>query len=268
MRTNPPLTIEVAQLPGGSGPSEDRVFVTPNAVIVLDGATQVRKLERDGGWIAQQLGQRLADGLTRAPDAPLVDLLEESLIDLVEEYQLRPGESPSTTVNIVRCTEEAVDVLVLCDSPVALLTAGDQLEVVRDDRLRDVLQAIERPLGRRDMSDPAWQAAVDKLEAQRNVPGGFWAASASPQAARQAMVISRPIDRVAAALSMTDGVAVGIDEYRTPASWSDAFSLASNSGPGALLWAVQASELLDRDCTRWPRTKPHDDKALALLRLA
>lgn len=266
MRSTPPLTIEIAQLPGGNGPSEDRIFVTPNAVIVLDGATQVHKLERDGGWIAQQLGQRLADGLTRAPEVPLVDLLEESLTDLVAEYQLRPGESPSTTVNIVRCTEDTVDVLVLCDSPVALLGVDDQLEVVRDDRLRDILQTIERPPGRRDMSDPAWQAAVDRLEAQRNVPGGFWAASATPQAARQARVVSRPIHRVAATLSMTDGVAVGMDEYRTPATWSEAVSQAMNGGPQALLRAVHATELLDRDCTRWPRTKLHDDKALALLR--
>jgi len=268
MRPAPPLTIEVAQLPGGTGPSEDRVFVTPNAVIVLDGATQVRKLERDGGWIAQQLGQRLADGLTRVPDAPLVDLLERSLIDLVAEYQLRPGESPSTTVNIVRCTDETIDVLVLCDSPVALLGADDQVEVIRDDRLRDVLQAIERPPGRRNMTDPAWQVAVDQLEAQRNVPGGFWAASASPQAARQAKVVSRPIDRVAATLSMTDGVAVGMDEYRTPTSWTDAVSLALSDGPESLLQTVHATELLDRDCIKWPRTKPHDDKALALVRLA
>lgn len=267
MRSTPPLTIEIAQLPGGNGPSEDRIFVTPNAVIVLDGATQVHKLERDGGWIAHQLGQRLADGLTRAPDVPLVDLLEDSMIDLVAEYQLRPGESPSTTVNIVRCTEGTVDVLVLCDSPVALLGTDDQLEVVRDDRLRDLLRTIKRPPGRRDMTDPAWRAAVDQLEAQRNVPGGFWAASASPQAARQARLVSRPIDRIAATLSMTDGVAVGMDEYRAPTSWRDAVSLALSHGPEALLGAVHATELQDQDCIRWPRTKIHDDKALALLRL-
>lgn len=267
MRTTPPLTIEVAQLPGGNGPSEDRVFVTPNAVIVLDGATQVRKLERDGGWIAQQLGQRLADGLIRVPDAPLVNLLEEALTDLVADYQLQPGESPSATVNIVRCTDEAVDVLVLCDSPVALLGTDGQLEVVRDDRLRDALRATGRPPGRRDMTDPAWQAAVDQFEAQRNVSGGFWVASANPQAARQVRLVSRPIDRIAATLSMTDGVAVGMDEYRMPSSWSSAVALALTGGPGVLLEAVNAAELLDQDCIRWPRSKPHDDKALALLRL-
>lgn len=266
MRTAPPLTIEVAQLPGGTGPSEDRVFVTPNAVIVLDGATQMRKLERDGGWIAQELGQRLVDGLTRSPDASLVDLLEQALADLIAQYRLQPRTAPSTTVNIVRCTEAAVDVLVLCDSPVALLCCDGTLDVVRDDRIQTVLESIHRPPGPRNLADPAWRTAVEEFEAKRNSPGGFWVASADSCAAHHALVVSQPLERVAASFSMTDGVAVAVDKYGMPASWYAAISMALGFGAERLLRVVHAIELTDPTCTHWPRTKPHDDKALAIAR--
>lgn len=266
MRSTPPLTIEIAQLPGGNGPSEDRVFVTPNAVIVLDGATQIRKLERDGGWIAQQLGQRLADHLTREPEAPPVDVLERSLVDLVAAYDLEPRSAPSTTVNMARLTNCKVDVLVLCDSPVAVQLTDRRIQVVRDDRLQNVLRSIQRPPGRRNMRDPAWQRAVAQFEARRNARGGFWVASADPQAAREAITRSFPLEDVVAVVSMTDGIAIGMDEYRSPPSWEEAITLATTVGPQTLVDLVHATEVLDADCTRWPRTKPHDDKALAVLR--
>lgn len=267
MRTSPPFTIKVAQLPGGNEPTEDRVFIAPNAVIVLDGATQLRKLERDGGWIAHELGQRLIDGLVRSPEVALDDLLEAALYELVEVHQLQPATSPSTTVNIVRLTATTVDVLVLCDSPVAIRHMDGKVHAIRDDRIGHVLSAIGRPVGRHRLGDSKWDDALSEFESLRNTSDGFWVASANPRAAREAITQSIPREDVVAILSMTDGVSVGVDRYGSPASWLEAFSLAEDLGPHAVLELVQTAENQDLDCVRWPRTKPHDDKILAIVRL-
>lgn len=267
MPTTPSLVVRTAERPGGDRPSEDRIFATDNAVIVLDGATQYLNHERDGGWIAEQLGQLLTNGLTLDPAIDLVHLLEQSIATLVDEYQLTPGASPSTTVNIVRAIDDVLDVLVLCDSPVIVLGTNGQVHEIRDDRLAETMGRLQRPSGRVDLNQQIWRDLLAQFEALRNHPNGFWAASATPEAARYAVLARFPISDIDLALAMTDGVAAGVDEYGEPPDWTTAAAIA-RTRPADLIDLVHRVELTDPDTTRWPRSKCHDDKAIAVVGLA
>lgn len=259
------LNIRTAELSAGGRPSEDRIFVTPNAVIVLDGASQALKLERTGAWIAEELGQRLAAGLRADPGQPLAPLLEHCIKDLVDTFELVPGEAPSATVAIVRLDGDALDVLVLCDSPVIVLDKDGTVLQIRDDRLAATVQAIGRPAGLTDMSDPRWVAAATAFEKLRNHPDGFWVASASPEAARHAVERRIPVSTVDTVLALTDGVSAGVDDYGLPSTWHEAIAIA-RAAPDELLSLIHEAEAGDPDAARWSRTKRHDDKALAVIR--
>jgi hypothetical protein len=55
------------------------VFVLPSAVIVLDGASAPEPTERDGGWLAQTLGDELAGRSTARPRVDLTDALHDAI---------------------------------------------------------------------------------------------------------------------------------------------------------------------------------------------
>ena len=62
----------------------------------------------------------------------------------------------------------------------------------------------------------------------------------------------------------TDGVSCGVDDYGL-FDWAQAFDLARETGPQAVLAVVREAEAGDPDGVRWPRPKRHDDQALVLV---
>lgn len=263
------LIVRTAERPGSPDrPSEDRIFTTPNAVIVLDGATQAIPLERDGGWIADQLGRRLVDALTTDPGGELVPTLERCIAAMVTDHDLRPDTAPSTTVNIVRRNADALDVLVLCDSPVIVLDTAGQIHEIRDDRLSDVVDRLNpTALDFRALPADERFARIHEFEAYRNQPDGFWCVTATPRAARHALVQTYVASEVESVLAMTDGVAAGVLKYGIPSNWRAALTVARRD-PKRLVDLIHLTESLDADCTRWKRSKRHDDKAAALIERA
>lgn len=243
------------------------MFTTGNAVIVLDGASQPEPTPRDGGWLADAVGSRLHLGLTAAPDADLGHLLERSIGDVVAEHGLIPGRGPSATVAMVRWLDETLDVLVLGDSPVVLLTADRGVVEIRDDRLAAVAIAERAALRRAAPGKDrtlAWAALVEAQRRLRNTPAGYWIVEALPGAARQAVRATFDPASVSAVLAMTDGVANGVHRYGVPSDWMSAVRIAA-ADPAALVDLVHETEAGDPTCARWPRSKPHDDKALAVV---
>lgn len=250
-------------------PSEDRIFIMPNAVAVLDGASQPIPDDHDGGWLAQTLGSDLRDRLTETPDADLHAVLADAIGATARRYGLIPGSSPSTTVSIVRWNATKVDVLVLGDSPVIALTRDERILEVRDDRLSHVASAERRALrasgtGLGSERTRQWQALVDAQRQRRNQPDGYWIAEAFPQAAAHAVHAQWDINDLALVMAITDGVANGIDRYHVPKDWHAAAELARND-PASLVNTIHNAEQDDANGARWPRTKRHDDKAIALL---
>jgi hypothetical protein len=256
------LIIRTAERPGNpTKPSEDRIFTTDNAVILLDGATQYEQRTYDGGWIAENAGKRIQAGLIDDPGVNLVDLVEQVIVDLVGDYGLVPGDAPSTTLALLRLGEGVVDALVIADSPVLIKRNDGELIEVRDSRLDRIVAQNPRPPGLADRSDPDWERRYRAIESQRNQPGGFWTIAASPQAAREAVTYSMGLGEFEAALLMSDGVSILHDVYE-PGGWASGFDRFVDD-PSAAIEQTVALEAADPHATRWPRSKQHDDKAIA-----
>ncbi|WP_424183336.1 hypothetical protein ACOBQX_15085 [Actinokineospora sp. G85] len=246
----PQITVAEAAgvgLDGQPRPTEDVVMVLPDAVVVLDGATATRDDLPSGGAYAIELGAQLVARLTAAPELPLVRHLSGAIRAVARGNGYTPGNSPSSTVAILRWTDDEVQALVLADSPIAVRTDSG-VEVVEDTRLAGL--AAE---------DRATPAAVDRV---RNTDGGFWVAEAVPAAAERAVLRTWPREAVQAALVATDGVSCAVDDYRL-LDWTAALRLADEEGPQALLDLVRAAERDDPEARRWPRGKVHDDQAVA-----
>lgn len=265
--TAPHVRVRTAQRPGRPDrPSEDRIFTTDNAVIVLDGASQPEAVERNGGWLAQQLGATLADRLRTAPTQELTDALESSITSVATKHGLVPGDSPSTTVAVIRWTDQALDVLVLCDSPVIVMTTDGRVEVIKDTRLDEVTGRINHAARLIDDDPQGWATLVGEQRRQRNRTGGYWVGEADPAAARHAITTSWPIENIEAAVAMTDGVSVGVERYHQPPDWPTAAKLAALD-PAHLVDVVHTAEDTDPAGATWPRSKVHDDKAIAVVTL-
>lgn len=226
------------------------MVTTGNAVVLLDGATEFRDDLPSGGWYATRLAERLDARLRARPDADLAGALAAAITDVATAHGLRPGHSPSSTVAMLRWTGEAVDALVLGDSPV-IAFGQSGTDIVADDRAL----ALRRSGALRT------REAVNR---RRNSEGGFWVAEADPAAARHALVRRWPLDSVDAVLLATDGAAVGVDTYGL-FDWAEVLDLARRKGAATVLDAVREAEHTDPHATRWPRSKRHDDQALALI---
>ncbi|WP_158886628.1 hypothetical protein [Amycolatopsis anabasis] len=247
--------IEVAEQAGVGAdgrprPTEDHVFVLDNAVLLLDGATAPRPDLPSGGWYAGLLTASLAARLRARPDDDLATVLAASIAEVAAAHGLLPGHSPSSTVAMLRWTPEAVEGLVLADSPIVAFGRSGP-DVLADDRLVSL----------RDNGKLLTGADVRR---RRNADDGFWVAEAEPAAAGRAMRKRWPRREVDAVLLASDGVAIGVDEYRI-FDWPGVYELARTRGLGSVLEAVRAAERADPDGTRWPRAKRHDDQALVLV---
>lgn len=263
--------VRTAERPGRDRPTEDRIFCTSSAVILLDGASQPDAGELDGGWYADTLGGDLHHRLTVSPTGDLSTLLADGIETIATENHLVAGGGPSATVSIVRWTDEQIDVLVLGDSPVIAATRAGEIWQVTDDRLKQVGRQERHRLAAAEgfaaANPERWRALVRTERAARNRPDGYWIAEADPAAAAHARQTSWPRDQVAAILAMSDGVAVGVSRYRIPPDWPTAFTIAAID-PAELVDLVHETESSDPSGERWPRSKKHDDKALAIVEIS
>lgn len=265
-----PARIATAERAAGDAPSQDRIVLVPGAVAVLDGASAPDPAERDGGWYADRLALQL---LARLPDQrhSLPEVLAGAIAAVAAEHDLVPGASPSSTVTVLRWSRTRVDGLVLGDSPLVVLTPAG-CEVLVDERLEDVAGAQRAAYQERLAMGGGYgeghrallRDLVGEQRRHRNRPGGYWIAEADPAAAAQALTASWPRRAVRTALLATDGVSRGIG--RAVPDWPTALALVGAAGPDALLEAVRVPERADPDGRAWPRSKRHDDQALAVVR--
>ncbi|OLF15734.1 hypothetical protein [Actinophytocola xanthii] len=270
------MKIDIAEQPGVGldgqpRPSEDVVVPLPNAVVLLDGATSTRP-GRGGGWYARVLAGHLVARLTGYPTMDLADLLAAAIHAVAREHDLVPGDSPSSTVALVRWSAETVEGLVLADSPVVAVTGGGTT-LLADHRLAALPRRgggyrgrLRAGAGYGEEHVAALRAAAAQVGELRNTEGGFWVAEADPDAAYQAVRASWPRAATSLVLLASDGVSCGVDDYGL-FDWPAVVELVRTRGPQAVLDEVRAAEESDRDGRRWPRPKVHDDQALAVVDL-
>jgi hypothetical protein len=116
-----PVHVTQAQLPLGKI-SEDKVITADSAVIMLDGASAFRAVPVAAAVYADCLGRHLHHGLSVCPGDDLSGILGDAISRTARELGLSPGNSPSSTVTIIRQAGHDADVLVLGDGLVVLPT--------------------------------------------------------------------------------------------------------------------------------------------------
>ncbi|MBT2208697.1 protein phosphatase 2C domain-containing protein [Actinomadura sp. NEAU-AAG7] len=238
-------------------------------MVVLDGVSPLRPEGPRDGWYPDALGQRILDLLDSDPSADLPDVLATAIDHVSAKHSLVPGESPASTVAILRWDDQHIDGLVLGDSPIVVFGQDGGVDVLRDGRHEAVVAELRRAARQTtegfDTLDDLIRATRPAKLARMNHDGGYWIAEAMPEAGHHAILRRWPINSVHAVAAMTDGVSCGVDDYGLPPSWPAALTLALNDGLQALLAVIHEAEATDKDRQRWPRPKTHDDKAAALV---
>jgi Protein phosphatase 2C len=264
--------LAVAELAGSGTASDDRICTAQDAVVVLDGVTGSDSGQLTAGQYAGKLGSSIAQTLTPGRGADLRSVLEQAIAAVVSEAGLEPGNSPSSTVAIAEWGGEFINALVLGDTVIVVFGADGGIEVVTDGRHAHVVARLRtdqrRMHGRREDCIGEVKEMIRATRAAKqelmNRPGGYWIAEAAPEAGRRAVVRSWPAQSVSALMVATDGVTCGPEQYGIPPSWPAALHVALCDGPEELLRLIHDAEAADPDGTRWPRSKVHDDKAVAL----
>lgn len=266
------MSVRVAQLPLPPG-GADRVFTAPDAVIVLDGASAFGPAAVSPAEYAARLGSELVSALAARPGVPLRNALARAIGTTASALGLTDDGGPSSTVAIARLGGGNADLLVLGDSYIACRSA-DTTAVLTDGRL----DRLHLPQARRYRSrlargsgfDGTHAAILRELQAsqraRRNTPGGYWIASADPEAAAHAISRTVPVAALEWIVLATDG-AVDTARYLGLDDW-EAIARSDQPGLAALLQQCHAwEESTDPDGRHLPRAKRHDDKAIATVNL-
>lgn len=263
------MIVRAAQLPAIPGGNQDRVLVGKRAVVVLDGATGTDNVVSVVDYV-DALGACLIKLLDGDPERSLRDVVTVALGDTVAELGVAVGRCPAATVAMVRDSGPAVEVLVLCDSPVYVATDTGTARIC-DSRLAELpvvsrQAALARIAGGSGFDSTHWQLLDDmRLEKAywRNQVNGYWIAEADPRAGQHAIVRTFPTAGVRWCALLTDGADepmrhLGIDIGAVVDH--DERALAELL---ARLHSWEAHD--DPDARRLPRFKCHDDKTIAVM---
>lgn len=263
------MRVAAAQLPSQDD-SDDKLFTTPNAVIMLDGASAFVPVPIAASTYAEQLGRHIRARLTERPDADLADVLAAAIEATAGELALSPGESPSSTVAIARVRRDTVDLLVLGDTEIVT-----PHETIRDDRLAQLALAPHQKYRDRLAAgggyDNEHRRILRELQAEqaqhRNRDRGYWIAEAAPEAAHHAVVSEHAEDVTPWLVLATDGA------YKTMAhlgldDWPNIAHASEQQLDAILARCREWEQQHDPDGRDLPRAKRHDDKCLAAAQLA
>jgi len=250
----------------------DRIVVTRNAVAVLDGASAFDPTGVQPGEYASRLGDSIAAALHDRPDAPLPSVLAQAITAAASALGLADGDGcPSSTVAIARLADSTLDLLALGDSYVFYGT-GPGSGTLTDDRLAGLRLPQQRQYRERLAAGGGYDDAHRELlralqrgqRRHRNRPGGYWIAAADPEAASRALTITLPATAETWAVLATDGT-VNTALHLGLGDWP----ALARSGPAALARLLRHcqdwEQHADPDGRQFPRSKRHDDKAIASL---
>ncbi len=251
--------------PAPGGANDDFLLVSDNWAIVLDGvsAYPVPDVGCQHGvrWFVNRLGLHFGYRLATAGGVPMTDLLADSIAVTAQDHgpgcDLAHPLTPAATVAAVRVVGGRLDWLVLGDATVAWTLEDGTTNSVTDDRADRLKDA---PIIVADVRryDPAYVASV------RNKPGGFWVASAQPEAAHQSLTGYLHLERVDRIGLFSDGVTRLVERF----GWTvqGIFEQAAELGVRSLIESVRGAEFSDPEPLRW-RGKPHDDATAVVIHL-
>jgi hypothetical protein len=250
--------------------SDDKIFVTDDAVIMLDGASAFAPVPVSVSAYAGHLGGKIRDQLTERPGIDLTEALRAGISSTADELALTPGESPSSTVTIARWLGDHLDLLVLGDNlavlPEAVIT-DDRLDVLDLEPRREYQQRLIAGAGYDKKHFATLRELQNQQAGQRNREGGYWIAEADPNAAAHAITVRRHLDAVPWVVLATDGVynPMSLHKYH---DWSRYAGYDDRQLANLLEQLRHWEANVDPNGQQLPRAKRHDDKSIAGIRFA
>ncbi|WP_030237786.1 protein phosphatase 2C domain-containing protein [Streptomyces sp. NRRL S-350] len=242
------ITYATAPTPGTAG--DDYGLIGDDWALVLDGATAnglPTGCTHTVRWYVHQLAAHLGTQLA-ATTYPLPEVLRVAIADLAVSHgrtcDMTCPDSPSSTVAAARVTGDQVELLVLCDSPILVLTHPGDVLVVTDTRTQHL---------------PGYTPA--DLSKLRNTDIGFWVASTNPAAADRAVTRTLPRAEVAAVALLTDGASRLADHYGW--SWEQLMNTLLDKGPREVIRLTREQEAIRSPA----RGKANDDATAIVIRL-
>jgi hypothetical protein len=261
------VRINASSDPGSERPNEDHFATGEDMVVVLDGATVRTETGCTHGvaWYVRHL----ADAIVDHPDSPPENALALAIVQTANQHRTcdlqHPG-TPSAAVAILQARQGTLRYLVLGDVTMVADTRHG-LKIVTDNRVSETARS------ERAIADALPNGSPQKAEAlvrmkqaeltARNVPGGFWIATADPRVVKHALIGEFALADVVRVALLTDGAARAVEPLHIH-DWASLMALLVSAGPEELIRQVRAVESKDPDATRWPRNKIHDDATVVV----
>lgn len=254
-------------------PSEDWFSVTPDLIVVLDGAT----VRTDTGckhglpWYVHQLGTVLIH--YAASDLPLQTILKWAITSVAQQHRRtcdlnHPG-TPSAAVGIIRNWNGMQQRLVLGDITVVTETDTD-LWAVSDSRVSRTAAIQRAEADLHPLGSPEKARAIAEMKplelAARNKPGGYYIAAADPSAAQEALYSEVPLEDIRRFAVLSDGAARYVDLFGL-SSWREALAFLELCGPEKFIEMVRMAEQGDPLGIQYPRNKGGDDATAVFVRV-
>lgn len=247
-------------------PNEDWHVVTPDLVVVCDGATVRTETGCTHGaaWYARRLGMEMMDWIELSPSVSLEEALHGAITDVsgrhVYTCDLKHPGTPSAGIAVVHISDDRLRYLVLGDVSIVIDTTSGPM-VVSDQRVSATASAERAEADIWPIGSDQKAAALLKMKpaelAARNVDGGYWIAAADPSAAEHSITGEVPFDEVKRFAVLTDGAARYVDLFGM-GQWSAILDIA----PHRLIEMVRNVENHDPLGIRYPRNKRHDDATM------
>jgi hypothetical protein len=263
-------TLEDPSTPAGT---EDALFVAERSFGVFDGATSLtgpRGAGPGGGAIAATLardvfaagaGRSLAE-LAREANERIAGAMDAARID-----RTRPENRWGTTAAVVRAGGDTLDWVSIGDSVILVVledgTFRPLVALYDHDRTTKRLVMAMGPV-----ADRRARLQGDLLAVRSRANVEYGVLNGEPAAREFIVQGSEPLARVRHVLLFTDGLLV---PRADPDGEDDLAPIVARFLEGGLAGAkdlVRGLEERDRDCTRYPRLKPHDDIAAIALTFA
>lgn len=272
------MHVTMATSPGTPGQSnQDFVGAVPGAVVLLDGAgiPGTESICHHGvAWYAHSLGGALLGRVSRGGGPGLVTILSDAIEQIAREHRftcdITNPSSPQATVAIFRFDGKRAEFLMLADSVLVLDKAGDNPQVITDERevaLRRECSAILDGIAKGTPEyDQAREAYVEAVRARRNQPGGYWIAKDDPRAATEARTGSFAVRDLPGVAMLTNGASRIVDAYGL-AGWPEVLEVLRASGPCEIIRRVRRAEASDAAGERPDASSP-DDATVAYCRIA
>jgi hypothetical protein len=257
--------------------NEDFAAATPEALVLLDGASSPAGLEsgcRHGtAWSVRRLGVHLLARLTDRPDRTPAQCLADAIAETAALHgarcDLSHPNTPAAMVVALRERGAGLEYAVLGDALLVVEPEAGEPQVVGDNQPFPAGELLRQRVWASAPGSPQ-RAALHMqyalaVRAARNTGRGPWTAAALPKAAEHAQTGTLALPGLRAVAAFSDGASRYVERFGL-GSWAEAMRLLAEAGPGELLARVRAVEASDPKCERWPRGKVRDDATVVYAR--